>query len=561
MSQKGKESRIIPSVLSIPEKLNGLLLRVLKMRLTLERVFSVRDLLLLLGAFLLFLLRSVIPLPGILSTVFMILILLLAGIPVLLQGIRSGLRRAVPYEEAAVLLAVFIAVLLKKPEVSAVFLLCTVFLWQVEGYCLLHVDAAPSALADIDEDVRNHVLAADSEKSRERSVIAFSAVLFFALFLLLALILAIVCLFHLQNASVWIARSLVPLMLAGTSAVLFSSLLTHFGAIYSTAKAGSFFRNDQVPEDFSRCRLFAFGKTGTVTDGRFLISEIMPVGVTEEELLRIAAVAECKSNHPIAIALKAAAGLKEGVVPSGVLDVREVPGKGVSTFFSGRQIYVGNARLLDEHNIWYQVPSKSGTAIHVAVDSTYRGYILISDSIRDNAFEALEELRAQGVKQISMLTGDVQSVSRVVASALNFDMVKSELTANDKASAIHYLRATQGESGKIAAVGDGVHDSVMFDAADVSVCMDVKPDKDVDLSICTDEILTLPQIYRICRESERTLWISVFGVAGAKLLLCILGLFQVLPLTFLAVFDCAVGTAAVIYSLTCLTLEHRGNRR
>ena len=91
--------------------------------------------------------------------------------------------------------------------------------------------------------------------------------------------------------------------------------------------------------------------------------------------------------------------------------------------------------------------------------------------------------------------------------------------------------------------------------------MDVKPDKDVDLSICTDEILTLPQIYRICRESERTLWISVFGVAGAKLLLCILGLFQVLPLTFLAVFDCAVGTAAVIYSLTCLTLEHRGNRR
>lgn len=151
MSQKGKESRIIPSVLSIPEKLNGLLLRVLKMRLTLERVFSVRDLLLLLGAFLLFLLRSVIPLPGILRTVFMILILLLAGIPVLLQGIRLGLRRAVPYEEAAVLLAVFIAVLLKKPEVSAVFLLCTVFLWQVEGCCLLHVDAAPSALADIDE--------------------------------------------------------------------------------------------------------------------------------------------------------------------------------------------------------------------------------------------------------------------------------------------------------------------------------------------------------------------------------------------------------------------------
>ena len=561
MNQKGKESRIIPSVLSIPEKLNGFLLRVLKLRLTMERAFSVRDLLLLLGAFLLFLLRGVIPLPGILRTVFMILVLLLASIPVLLQGLRLGFRKIVPFEEATVLLAVIIAVLMKKPEVSAVYLLCTVLLWQVEAYCLLHVDAAPNALADIDEKARDRVLASDSEKSGERSLIAFSAVMFYALFLLLALIMAVVCLYHLQNASAWISRSLVPLMLAVPSAVLFSSLLTHFGAVFSSAKAGSFFRNDQIPEDFSRCSMFAFGKTGTVTDGRFLISEIMPVGVTEEELLRIAAVAECKSDHPIALALKAAAGLKEGVIPSGVLDVSEVPGKGVSTFFSGRQIYVGNARLLDEHNIWYQVPSKSGTAIHVAVDSTYRGYILISDSIRENAFEALEELRAQGAKQIAMLTGDVQSVSRVVASSLNFDMVKSELTAKDKASAIRYLRASQGEREKIAAVGDGVHDSVMFEAADVSVCMDEKPDDAVDLSICTDDILTLPQVYRICKETERALWISVIGVAGVKLLLCILGLFQVLPLTLLAVFDCAVGTAAVIYSLTCLTLEHRGNRR
>ena len=105
MNQKGKESRIIPSVLSIPEKLNGFLLRVLKLRLTMERAFSVRDLLLLLGAFLLFLLRGVIPLPGILRTVFMILVLLLASIPVLLQGLRLGFRKIVPFEEATVLLA------------------------------------------------------------------------------------------------------------------------------------------------------------------------------------------------------------------------------------------------------------------------------------------------------------------------------------------------------------------------------------------------------------------------------------------------------------------------
>ena len=560
MNQKGNAFKTIPSVLSIPEKLNGFLFRVLKLRLPMERHFSIRVSLLALGALVLFVLKTILPIPAVFKTVFTVLALLLAAIPVLLQVLRLALRKAFPLEEATVLVAAVTAVLLKKPEVSAAILLCAVFLWQIEGYSLLHVEAAPNALTNLDETVRSRVLGADEEKGTERRWVAFAAVMFHVLFLLIAAIMAILCLFHLQNPAEWVRRCLVFLMLAAPSAVLFSSMLTHFGAVFSTAKAGAFFRNDQIPEDFARCRIFAFGKTGTVTDGRFLISEIMPVGVTEEELLRIAAVAECKSNHPIALTLKAAAGLKEGVVPSGVLNVVEVPGKGVSTFFSGRQIYVGNARLLEEHNIWYQVPSKSGTAIHVAVDSTYRGYILISDSIRDNAFEALEELRANGVKQIAMLTGDVQSVSRVVASALNFDMVKSQLTAKEKASAVRYLKSSQGDRTKIAVVGDGVHDQAMFDAADVSVCMERNPDSDVDLSICSDDILTIPQVYKICKDTERVLYFSVFGLAGMKVLLCVLGLLQALPLTLLAVLDFAAGAAAVIYSLTCLTLDQRGDR-
>jgi Cd2+/Zn2+-exporting ATPase len=335
-------------------------------------------------------------------------------------------------------------------------------------------------------------------------------------------------------------------------------MLTHFGAVFSSAKSGAVFRNDLVPEDFSRCRVFAFGKTGTVTDGRFQISEIVPVGVSEEYLLRIAAVAECKSNHPIAVALKTAAGLKEGVIPSGVMDVQEIPGKGVSTFFSGRQIYVGNASLLEDHNIWFQVPSKSGTAIHIAVDSTYRGYFLISDTLRENAFEALEELRAQGARCLAMLTGDVQSVSRVVAASLNFDMVKAHLTPAEKASAVSYLRSSQSDRERIAAVGDGNHDEALFEAADVSVCMEREPSDIADLSICSDDILTIPRVYRICRETELAMLISAFGVAGVKVILCLLGLLHVIPLALIATLDFAAGTAAVIYSLTCLTLENRG---
>ena len=558
MNHKGSPLKSIPSILSIPEKLNSFYQQVIRIRFPIERQFSVRDFLLALGALLLNLLLRVIPLPAAIQTVLSVFFLLAALIPVFLQGFRMIRKRRFPVEEATVFLASLIALAVGERTAAILIPVLSVVLWQVEGYSLLHVEAAPNTLADGDEAIREHVMAADEEKSTERRTLAFASAAFYALFMLAGVILMLLALFHLQDAAVWIRRSLVLLMLSAPSAILFSLMLTHFGAVFSSAKSGAVFRNDQVPEDFSRCKVFAFGKTGTVTDGQFQISEIVPVGISEEDLLRIAAVAECKSNHPIAVALKTAAGLKEGVVPSGVMNVQEIPGKGVCTFFSGRQIYVGNASLLEDHNIWYQVPSKTGTAIHVAVDSTYRGYFMISDTLRENAFEALEELRAQGAGCLAMLTGDVQSVSRVVAASLNFDMVKAHLTPAEKASAVSYLRSSQSDRVRIAAVGDGNHDEAMFDAADVSVCMEQAPTGIADLSICSDDILTIPRVYRICRETERAMFVSAIGIAAVKLILCLLGLFHVVPLTLIAVFDCMSGIAAVIYSLTCLTLENRG---
>ncbi|MBR4456400.1 MAG: HAD-IC family P-type ATPase [Solobacterium sp.] len=558
MNHKGSPMKSIPSILSIPEKLNSFFQHVIKFRLPVERRFSVRDILLALGALLLTLLLRNISLPAAIQTVLSVFLLLFALIPVFLQAFRLIRKRRFPVEEATVFLSALIAFAVGEHTAAILIPALSVILWQVEGYSLLHVEAAPNAIPDAEETIRNHVMAADEEKSTERRTLAFASAAFYALLLLVGIIMMFLSLFHLQNAAEWIRRGLILLMLSLPSAILFSLMLTHFGAVFSSGKTGAVFRNDQVPEDFSHCRVFAFGKTGTVTDGRFQISEIVPVGVSEEDLLRIAAVAECKSDHPIALAIKSAAGLKEGAVPSGVMDVQEIPGKGVSTFFSGRQIYVGNASLLEDHNIWYQVPSKTGTAIHVAVDSTYRGYFLISDTLRENAFEALEELRAQGASCLAMLTGDVQSVSRAVAASLNFDMVKAHLTPAEKASAISYLRSSQSDRERIAAVGDGSHDEAMFEAADISVCMEQKPSGIADLSICSDDILTIPRVYRICRETERIMLASAVGVAGVKLMLCFLGLFHVIPISLVAVFDSVFGIVAVIYSLTCLTLENRG---
>ena len=548
----------IPSVLSLPEKLERFGRRILKLRLPLERSFSLRDAALALLALLVILLQSLIPALRSLETPFCLAALALTLVPLALQALRLTRRKLVPAEEAAVFLAAALFFLAGNGRAAALAVLLPVLLWQVEAYSLLHLEAAPDTLGETEGEGRAQLLRADEEKSDGRRRAGFACVLLFGAFVLLGLIFALLTLFHLDAPGPFLLRAALALSLAGPSALLFSSRLTHFAALFCASKLGAVFRSDAVPERFARCRIFAFGKTGTVTEGKFQVVAIAPVGVSEEELLRIAAVAECRSTHPIGRTVRAVAGLKEGVEPSGLTDVEEVPGKGVSAIFSGHRIHVGNAALLEEHDIWYNVPSRSGTAIHVAVDGKYRGYLLLSDALRENAFEALEELRAHGATRLVMLTGDVRSVSRGIAASLNFDLVKSELSADEKASAVRYLRSEQGGRALIAAVGDGDHDAALFGAADVSVCLESAPRGLADLSICSDDLLTLPRLYRICRETERVFLLSVLGLAGVRLLLLILGFAGTLPPALVLILDFLFMAGAVLYALSCLTLERRG---
>jgi Cd2+/Zn2+-exporting ATPase len=184
-------------------------------------------------------------------------------------------------------------------------------------------------------------------------------------------------------------------------------------------------------------------------------------------------------------------------------------------------------------------------------------YIMIADALRENAFEALEELRAQGAQNLVMLTGDVRSASRRLASSLNFDMVKPELSPEEKGSAVRYLRSVHGEKARIACVGDGFHDAAMFEASDVSVSMNPAGGEKPDIRICSDDILGIPSAYRFSRESERILQIDVITLILVKLLLLILGCASVLPLSAVIPVDFLVSAAAVIFALTSLTMDKR----
>ncbi|MBQ6316369.1 MAG: HAD family hydrolase, partial [Oscillospiraceae bacterium] len=363
-----------------------------------------RDVLMALGSLLILLLSGLIPPLRSLRMPACLAASLLSCASLVLQALPQIRGKRIPAEEAVLILSTVLAFLLKEYTAAVLIPALGVLLFQTEGYSLLHCEAAPDTLNESEPALQRQVEEADPEESKRRRLLASGLFGAFCLLVLAALITLLLALIHWRDPQKWLYKALFFLALSPMTALCFASMLTHFGALFSAAKAGIQFRDGTVPERFAECRLFAFGKTGTVTDGRFVISEICPAGgIGEDDLLRIAAIAECRSDHPIARALRAAAGLEEGVIPNGFQNSEEIPGKGVSTLFSKHQIYVGNAALLEDHEIWYQVPAKSGSAIHIAVDGTYRGHIMIADALRENAFEALEELRAQGAQNLVML--------------------------------------------------------------------------------------------------------------------------------------------------------------
>lgn len=351
--------------------------------------------------------------------------------------------------------------------------------------------------------------------------------------------------------SAWLPRAAVLLLLASPSALALSVPLSYRGAVQGAAFRGTLIRGQDKVETFARTRTMVFGKTGTITEGQYTITDICPDGVEAKDLLTIAAAAESFSEHPIARALKAAAGWTRAVA-LGVLQMEEIPGMGVSAFIQGRHVYVGNAALLESHGIWYEVPKRSGAAIHVAVENVYWGHILVSDKPREGAFDALEGLRIEGVNNMVMLTGDVLSVSRPIASSLNFDMVKAELSQQGKLSAVDYLLESKGSNDMLAYVGDGIHDAALLEKADIGLTINAlrsaaAEEDAADIAILGNDIQTLPAIMRICVRAHRIALMNAAFIGALKLLLLILALTGVLPIVAAAIAE-AVMTGLVMFN-------------
>lgn len=410
--------------------------------------------------------------------------------------------------------------------------------------------AAASLLRDVEE-------AARYETTQERLAAQFSAWCGPVL-AILALLLAVIPPLLGGEWTRWIRTAVIFLLLASPSAVAISIPLACFGAEISGVYRGILSKGHDCFEIMAQTKTMVFGKTGTITEGRFEIAGVYPNGVRQEDLLSVAAAAESYSRHPIAMLIKGASGWTPEIA-AGVMEVEEIPGRGVSAFIEGRNVYVGNAALLHEHGIAYAVPSRAGAAIHVAVGNQYWGHILLNDKTRDGAFDALEALRSEGVSQLVMLTGDVLSASRPLAASLGFDLMRTELTPKAKVSAIRYLISGKGNHTSVGFVGDGINDEPMLKCADVGIAIDAlhawSEADAADVLLLGSEISLLPSAMSIARKLRLILWENLGALAGGKLLLLILALCGVFSIPATAAVSTVLSGAAMLNSLRAFGLK------
>lgn len=372
-----------------------------------------------------------------------------------------------------------------------------------------------------------------------------------------AFLLAIVPSISTGDWRTWVARAAVILTVSQLYSVVQSVKLVYdCAAVYASAR-GIVFKGHDVIEALSRAETLVFDKTGTVTEGKYQVKDVFPKGVSENQLLFLAGAAELSSNHPIARAIVAASGAYASDVK--VLDVEETPGRGVCAFIDGRNVYVGNAAMMEEHGVEYDMPTVPGSAIHVAIDGRYIGHIIVDDALRDGAFDAIEELRMSGAKTSVLLTGDVHSSARKIASVLNFDLVKAELSPDEKCKAVEYLMSNRNVNTTLAFVGDGICDTDVLKCATVGIAMGCfdKPDavEACDIAVLGDDIHQLPKAYQAADRAAGAAFLNTVVCGAVKLLIAIFGAAGVVGLAAAAFLQCAAVMFESINALRILNYE------
>lgn len=356
----------------------------------------------------------------------------------------------------------------------------------------------------------------------------------------------------------WVYRALTFLVISCPCALVISIPLSFFAGIGGAGKAGVLVKGSNYLEALSKTTYVVFDKTGTMTQGTFQVSGIYHPQMAEETLLEYAALAEVDSSHPISRSLREAYG-KE-IDRSRVCNVKEIGGNGVTARVDGKEVAAGSEKLMKRLGISYQECSQAGTVVHLAVDGSYAGYILISDRIKPHAKEAVLQLKQIGIKNLVMLTGDRRLAAEQTADELGIDAVYSELLPADKVTKVEELLRRKGKQNTLAFVGDGINDAPVLSRADIGIAMGALGSdaaiEAADVVLMDDDPLKIAKAIKISRKCLRIVYENIYVAIGIKFLCLMLGALGIANM-WLAIFaDVGVMVLAVLNAVRALFVKH-----
>jgi Cd2+/Zn2+-exporting ATPase len=356
----------------------------------------------------------------------------------------------------------------------------------------------------------------------------------------------------------WIYRALVFLVISCPCALVVSIPLGFFGGIGAASKTGILIKGSNYLEALNDVKYVVFDKTGTLTKGVFEVTSIHPTGeMSQEALLEYAAFAEVHSNHPIAESIRKAYG--KGVKKESIQGYNEVAGHGIQVFVDGKEIVVGNAKLMNKEQIAFQQPSGVGTLIHIAIDKEYAGYIIISDEVKEDSAQAIRFLKALGMKKVIMLTGDAKAAGNAVGKQLGLDEVHAELLPQHKVDEIEKLDAQKAPKEKIVFVGDGINDTPVLARSDVGIAMGALGSdaaiEAADIVIMTDEPSKIPTAIGIAKRTRKIVWQNIVFALGIKGVFLLLGAFGIATMWEAVFSDVGVTLLAVLNAMRVLKIK------
>ena len=359
------------------------------------------------------------------------------------------------------------------------------------------------------------------------------------------------------NASIWIVRALTFLIASCPCALVVSVPLAFFGGIGAASKEGILIKGSAYIDMLSTLDTVAFDKTGTLTEGVFEVLAVHSQTIGEKDLLHLASHVEMHSTHPIAAALRAAYPSEDDSCV--ITDIKEIAGQGICANVNGKSVAVGNCALMESVGASWKACENHGTIIHVAVDGTYMGHIVISDRERADAPAAIASLKNVGVSKVVMLTGDKRDVAEEIAAQMGITEVRAELLPQDKVSAVEGLLAQKTAGKSLAFVGDGINDAPVLARADVGVAMGgLGSDAAIeaaDVVLMDDKLSKLSKAVKIARHTLGIAKQNIVFAIGVKVAVLILAAFGLAPM-WLAVFgDIGVMVLAVLNSTRALNIK------